>query len=149
MKETAPSVAVKALTADDILAGIKDQRFGYVVQDGKLTVGTDRRIGIDLDVLAAFLSRAALSAQVQDVARWQDISTAPKVKENYFFCRLAWGPENDRSTGDEFRWNGRWFAVGTFYKGKRFDECQYEMRQIEVQPSHWMPLAAAPAKQEG
>lgn len=86
---------------------------------------------------------SALSAQVQDVERWQDISTAPTVKGNYFFCRLAWGPENDRSTGDGFRWNGRWFAVGTFYKGDRFDECQYEMRQIEVQPTHWMKNPAA------
>ncbi|MDH1266742.1 DUF551 domain-containing protein [Rhizobium pusense] len=101
--------------------------------------------------LTAPLARSALSAQVQDVAvpeGWQDIGTAPTEKGNCFFCQLAWGPENDRSIGDGFRWNGRWFAVGTFYKGGRFDECQYEKRQIEVQPTHWMPLPAAPAKQD-
>jgi len=68
MSAAEPFVAVKALSGDDILAGIKDQRFGYVVCDGKLTVGTDRRIGIDLDKLADFLSRSSLTAQVQDVA---------------------------------------------------------------------------------
>ncbi|WP_197523696.1 hypothetical protein [Agrobacterium vitis] len=57
------------LSAEDILAGIKDQRFGYVVHNGKLTVGTDRRVGIDLQELADFLSQAALSAQVKDDRR--------------------------------------------------------------------------------
>lgn len=75
---------------------------------------------------------------------WQTIDKAPEVEGKYFFCYLAWGPEGDRSTGKGFRWNGRWFVAALFHKHARYDECQFEARQIEVTPSHFMELPGAP-----
>lgn len=75
---------------------------------------------------------------------WLTIDKAPEVEGKYFFCHLAWGPEEDRSTGNGFRWNGRWFAAATFYKGGPYDQCQLQIRQIEVTPSHFMELPGAP-----
>lgn len=85
--------------------------------------------------------------KLRAAAEWQDISTAPNCVGAYLFCRLAWRNGNDICTGDGFRWGDKWFATGTFYKGGRFDECQYEMRQIEVMPTHWMESTQSPAAQ--
>lgn len=84
-------------------------------------------------------------ANLEALARWMPIESAPAVKGKYFFCRLAWGPDWDKCTGDGFRWNGHWFAGGVFHLANiRFDECQNEIRQLEVKPTHWMPLPAPP-----
>lgn len=74
-----------------------------------------------------------------DQLDWQPIETAPAVKGKYFFCMLAWGPDDDKTTACGFRWNGRWFAAPHFYNNAPFGECQNEMRQIEVEPTHWLP----------
>lgn len=85
-----------------------------------------------------------------DALTWQPIETAPEVKGKYLFCRVAWGPEWDKCTGDAFRWNGRWFAAAVFHKpGVSFDQCQQEFRMIEVQPTHWMRNADAPEEIRG
>jgi len=87
-----------------------------------------------------YTAEAILAAVREAVeAKWQSIESVPDVPGKYFFCRLAWGPDSDKCTGDGFRWNGQWFAAALFYKGARHDECQNEMRQIEVTPTHWMP----------
>lgn len=75
--------------------------------------------------------RSALSAQVQDVAGWQSIETAPKDgtqflafdKGSYFNC---W--RHDNGYGEQY-WMDDAYS--------------------EPNPWHWMPLPAAPAKQEG
>lgn len=91
------------------------------------------------------ISRAS-AAPAASVDGWQPIETAPTVKGECFFCMLAWGPDGDQSVGEGMRWNGRWFATGTFYAmGK---ERKYEFREIEVKPTHWMRGPAAP-QQEG
>ncbi len=72
-----------------------------------------------------------VSAQVQDVAGWQSIETAPKDgtqflafdKGSYFNC---WW--HDNGYGEQY-----WM----------------DDADSEPNPSHWMPLPAAPAKQEG
>ncbi|MDR5008255.1 hypothetical protein RGK87_04435 [Agrobacterium fabacearum] len=76
-------------------------------------------------------ARSALSAQVQDVAGWQSIETAPKDGSQF----LAFG------IGGYF--NCWWHDNG-------YGE-QYWMDDAdsEPNPSHWMALPAAPAKQEG
>jgi hypothetical protein len=73
---------------------------------------------------------------------WLPIESAPEVKGKFFFCRLAWGPDGDKSTSDGFRWNGRWFAAGIFYAIGQ--DRRYGLREIEVKPSHYMELHAPP-----
>ncbi|XHE12444.1 hypothetical protein PCC82_11665 [Agrobacterium deltaense] len=83
--------------------------------------------------------RSALSAQVQDVAGWHDISTAPQDGTTFLaimakayspratLCKVEDGKFFSPSQGEKFvvpGWNQWW-------------------------PTHWMPLPAAPAKQEG
>jgi len=80
---------------------------------------------------------------------WQTIETAPKSDGKYFFCDLAWGPEEDKTTARGFRWNEKWFACPVFYRSASSVECQVEMRQIEVIPTHWIPLPPAPQQKEG
>lgn len=141
----APSVAVKSLL-DDVWNFAVEQAAAIADDCVHLTPDPGISIKTMLNKRANFHpeSEAALSAQVQDMAGWQDISTAQNCVGSYLFCRLAWRNGNDICTGDGFRWNGRWFVVGTFYKGGRLDQCQYEMRQIEVQPTHWMESTSPP-----
>jgi hypothetical protein len=73
---------------------------------------------------------------------WQPIETAPKGAKGYSWMNLAWGPEGDQSAGIGMRWGDRFFAVGTFYCLGQ--QKQYEFREIEVNPTHWMPLPDAP-----
>lgn len=85
------------------------------------------------------LIRSALSSQEQDVAGWQDISTAPQDGTTFLaimakayspratLCKVEDGKFFSQSQGEKFvvpGWNQWW-------------------------PTHWMPLPAAPAKQEG
>lgn len=85
----------------------------------------------------------AKCAELERDAAWRPIETAPRSRaDGYCWMHLAWGPEGDVSTGVGMRWGDRFFAAGTFHclgQKKR-----YEFREIEVQPTHWMPLYAAP-----
>lgn len=80
---------------------------------------------------------AALSAQVQDVAGWQPIETAPKDGSEIL---ALWKRSQIQSNG----YGVVWFEDGSW---REFDyEC------LVSDPTHWMPLPsvpAAPAKQEG
>lgn len=73
---------------------------------------------------------------------WRPIGTAPKGANGYCWMNLAWGPEGDKSTGVGMRWGDRFFAAGTFHCLGQ--EKRYEFREIEVKPTHWMPLSRAP-----
>ncbi len=74
---------------------------------------------------------------------WLPIETAPEVKGECLFCEIAWGPEGDQSVGNGMRWQGRWFAAGTFHALGQ--ERRYEFREIEVKPTHWRRGPDAPA----
>lgn len=101
-----------------------------------------------LDIIARALMAADEAAtkreREKEALGWQPIETAPEAKGKYFFCRLACQNGDEFSTGDGFRWDGKWFAAALFYKGGIFDERQYEYRQIQVNPAHWQPLPAPP-----
>ena len=73
---------------------------------------------------------------------WQPIETAPKGAKGYAWMMLAWGPEDDPNAGAGMRCGDKFFAAATFYcLGQKK---QYEMREIEVHPTHWMPRPEAP-----
>ena len=111
----APSVAVKALQA------IVERSY-----NGEL--GTSKVI--DMRNIAL----SALSAQVQDVAGWQDISTL-EPKDGMIV--MGWGEyrERDGFSPAFMRWSE--FVGG------------WAVNALPFYPTHWMPLPAAPAKQEG
>ena len=89
--------------------------------------------------------RSALSAQVQDVAGWQSIETAPRdgtrvigADQLYVIGDIYWQrDENETETGKPGWINGM--------------RDRYEKDYV-FNPTHWMhlpPVPAAPAKQEG
>lgn len=127
-----PSVAVKALhqAASDFMH--------LFIQDGHLTVqGLE-----DTDLIPAYEKlSSALSAQVQDVAGWQTIDTAPKdgtvvqAWHTVHKCPISilWNKDGHDFNGEALHWFER----------------SYTTAWPEHAFSHWMPLPAAPAKQEG
>lgn len=66
---------------------------------------------------------------------WQPIETAPRGAKGYTWMDLAWGPEGDQSCGTGMRWGDRFFAAGVFHCLGQ--EKRYEIREVEVQPTHW------------
>jgi hypothetical protein len=80
--------------------------------------------------------------QTRALMGWQPIETAPTGATGYCWMNLAWGPADDVSTGVGMRWGDRFFAAGSFYCLGQ--EKRYEFREIEVQPTHWMPLPESP-----
>ena len=76
--------------------------------------------------------------------KWQSIETAPKGAKGIAWMLLAYGPEDDRSVSIGLRFHNTFFAAGTFYRGGPFDERQFELRECEVDPTHWMPVPDAP-----
>ncbi len=98
------------------------------------------------------------SAQVQDVAGWRPIETAPKDKD----ILLALNHEDGWSYVAQGRWvDGEEDQVDQPGHDAGFVDCDYQCffpgrsfgsdtsRYEGKQPTHWMPLPAAPAKQEG
>ena len=76
---------------------------------------------------------------------WQEIDTAPtNDRSDYFSCYVAWGPDDDQSTGDAMRYKGKWFAAGQFYVGGEHDQRQYKFKELEISPTHWMPTPEVP-----
>ncbi|NTE87258.1 hypothetical protein [Agrobacterium rubi] len=128
----APSVAMKALQK---IAALKTS-----AEIGQATlIANDIEGSHDAMILEA---RSALSAQVQDVAEWQDISTAPKDVAEHFVQPTLIG---------SVKWGDGSRHVGPiiFYSqtGWEFIEVDYDMFPS---PTHWMPFpAAAPAAKQG
>lgn len=79
-------------------------------------------------------------------AGWQPIETAPNGARGYAWMMLAWGAEDDPHVAAGMRCGDKFFAAATFYCLGQ--EKQYEMREIEAHPTHWMPLPAAPKPED-
>lgn len=77
---------------------------------------------------------------------WQPIETAPKGARGYAWMMLAWGAEDDPHVAAGMRCGDKFFAAATFYCLGQ--EKQYEMREIEAHPTHWMPIPAAPKPED-
>lgn len=76
------------------------------------------------------------------MSEWQPIETAPKGANGYAWMFLAWGPEEDKSTGKGMWCVDRFIACATFHAMGKTPA--FEFRQIEVSPTHWMPLPEPP-----
>lgn len=124
----APSVAVKALDARSLAIDIVDGVKGYTLEFAQ----DQQAHEIDWDIAERKINDA-LSTQVQDVAGWQPIETAPKDGSEIL---ALWKRSQIQSNG----YGVVWFEDGSWH------EFDYEC--LVSDPTHWMPLPAAPAKQE-
>lgn len=93
----------------------------------------------------AWQRRATLSTAAPE-SGWRPIETAPKGAKGVAWMQLAWGPEEDRKTGYGMRIEDKFYAAATFFCPEQ--EKQFELREVEVQPTHWQPLPAAPTAGE-
>ncbi len=121
--QPAPSVAVKAIEAV--------WKYSLVIESSvRRGDGPEQYAGVTEALRLVKEARSALSAQVQDVAGWQPIETAPKDGSDVLLSSPNWH-------GD--------VVVGCWsFEGWRDRE-----DSDKLEPTHWMPLPAAPAKQEG
>lgn len=78
-------------------------------------------------------------------AGWKPIESVPENEGRPIFCLLAFGPEGDQSVGKGFRVNGKWYVGATFYCLGQ--EKSYEIREIEVQPTHWRSIPNLPGEE--
>jgi hypothetical protein len=82
---------------------------------------------------------------------WRPIETAPKGAEVNGKLGVSWMmlviPDGDGGfhTANGMRVGDKFFAALTFYRGGPFDGKQFELREVEVRPTHWMPLLEFPA----
>lgn len=90
--------------------------------------------GEPYDSMYVFARDAWLAAS----AGWRPIETAPTGARGYTWMMLAWGSDDDKNTGAGMRCGDKFFAAGTFHCLGR--EKRFEFREIEVKPTHWMPM---------
>lgn len=91
---------------------------------------------------------AARSAQVQDMAGWQPIETAPKDGTPVILWTVWVGDEISPDPFSEVQ-IGYWDHGNDLPASHDFSRRpEWVVQRIGV-PTHWMPLPAAPAKQEG
>lgn len=80
------------------------------------------------------MADTALSAQVQDVAGWQPIETAPKDGSKF----IAWHPHG---YVDFFHWQK--------HENTGWRDSFIQVYREGSGPAHWMPLPASPASKHG
>jgi len=98
------------------------------------------------DYTARILSALHPASPLGAVPKWQPIETAPSGvardgKKPMAWMLLAWPDgEGGYNSGSGMRAGDQFFAAATFYTGGPFDGKQFTMREIEVSPTHWMPM---------
>lgn len=80
------------------------------------------------------------------MADWMPIESAPTGAQGYCWMLLAWGSDDDKKTGFGMRVHDKFFASGVFYRAGC--ERRYEIREVEVSPTHWMPKPKPPEPTE-
>ncbi len=170
----APSVAVKSLQWDDdgdnLKARMGDREWMLnITSDGKTWAGSTRpfvfgrnltwssvpncsmvsleeaKAACQADCQSRYV---ALSAQVQDVAGWQPIETAPKDGTPVILWTVWVGDEISPDPFSEVQ-IGYWDHGNDLPESHDFSRRPEWVVQRIGEPTHWMPLPAAPVKQEG
>lgn len=86
-----------------------------------------------------------------EAAGWQPIETAPQGVSNGGKLGVTWmmlavpDDEGGFNCLSGMRVGDKFYAAMTFYCGGPFDGKQFEKREVEVNPTHWMPLPDPPA----
>jgi len=83
---------------------------------------------------------------------WKQIGTAPEGiarragASKVCWMILAWPDgEGGTHTGHGMRVNDKFYSSAIFHCGGPYDGKQNEFREVEVFPTHWMPLLDAPS----
>ena len=145
-----PSVAVENLITqlhdaiDEYREGMKGDKFGpheWPTVDGIKTT------------VAQALRRSALSAQLQDVAGWRPIETAPKDGTIIDLWHEEFGRQPDCYWGKPHHSCGEYgkYCDSDWHGAPEgwIDSACNSISPFQDECTHWMPLPAAPAKQEG
>jgi hypothetical protein len=102
----------------------------------------------DMTQLSTLYSNAIARAEKAEEAlrksEWQPIETAPTGAKGMAWMLLAYGPEGDQTTGMGMRFHDKFYAASSFYVGGHFESRQYQFREHEVHPTHWMEVPALP-----
>jgi hypothetical protein len=171
--EIAPAVTVKALNWFDGTAEYDDLGLRYILEDGKgldeaeangwyaLEESTNTVIRADgsphgamLAVQLDFEQRilSALSAQVQDMTRWQNFSTVPKDgtvvdlwhKEFGRFPDCYWGKPTHECGEAGCHCDSDWHSEADGWVSSTFNSSIFNEGW-----THWMKLAAMPVTKHG
>lgn len=84
-----------------------------------------------------------LQEKLRKDACWQPIETAPRGANGISFMLVMWGPEGDENCGYAIQIDGRFFASAVYFCSGRKAK-PFEIRETEVNPTHWMPLSNPP-----
>jgi hypothetical protein len=116
-----------------------------------LTLIDDQRLIEKNDTLTQRISEQAQKISELEAEReWQDIESIPlNNKSDYSHYYVAWGPDNDKSTGHATRYKDKWFAAGEFYKGGSIDGRQYKYEELEIKPTHYLQSLPSPPTVKG
>lgn len=89
----------------------------------------------------------------ENMNEWKPIDTAPKGVEKNGKKGVSWmmlsypdGEDGDH-VASGMRVGDRFFALGTFCCRGPFDGKQLELREVEVNPTHWMELPHPPEQE--
>lgn len=75
------------------------------------------------------------------MSEWLPIESAPKGTNGINWMLLDLIKEEESFTWSGMYCKGKFYAAGVFHKG---GDVPYEFRQIEVNPTHWMPTPPLP-----
>lgn len=70
------------------------------------------------------------------------------AKSNYSNAFVSWGSGLERNEGSALRYKDRWFAAAVFYVGGPHDGRQFAIREIEVEPTHFLDAFYKPQPPE-
>lgn len=107
----------------------------------------------DIDLIVEAVNAYSPTREALEAAReWQPIETAPKGTPRKAGCRsYKWMilavPDDDggHNVVSGMNCDGEFFASLTFHRGGSWETRQFHAKEVQVYPTHWMPLPEPPA----